>query len=101
MNDFVTKDLALTVALQTHGYEPKQMVLRGKEAFWVFSGNGGLKKVTDAYEAQLLTVEPRMFTKKLRVTRDELFNFLGKNGVRPAGRGWSRPDKDQGKRTSK
>lgn len=74
-----TKDLALATTLRLEGHEPVRMVLRDREAFWVFGDLA--ESVVSRYNNGRCQVEPRTYNLKLRQTRDQLFDFLNKRGV--------------------
>jgi hypothetical protein len=75
-----TKDLTLATTLRVMGHEPLRMELNDdREVVWVFNG---CDQIISDYHDWKCQVEPRRYNMMLKKTRDELFKFLRRQGVR-------------------
>ena len=59
------------------------MELNGRQAVWVFEGNGSLHALAEQYAAGALGVEPKQYNVTLRRTREQMFGFLRGHGIQP------------------
>lgn len=83
METFRTGDLALATTLRVHGHEHRGMELEGQNAVWVFDFTSGVRALVSQYHDGEVAVEPREYNKCLRKTRQQMFGFLKRHGLKP------------------
>src|SRR5262245_26193075 len=84
---FRTTDLGLATVLIIEGHDPELVQLETSataakghpKGAWEFPANDDLEKIVKSFSARECCVEPVAFQHQLRLTRQELFAFLGMN----------------------
>lgn len=75
-----TDDLAMATFLNMEGHAHNRLEMKDRRsAEWVFYGDGDLKQIAEEYQAADGLVEPLAFSRRLRVIRDELYQFIKAN----------------------